>query len=260
MYSLSIITVNFNNKSGLQKTLDSVTSQTYTNFEFIIIDGGSIDGSKEIIEENQSNISYWVSEKDRGIYHAMNKGIKKSTGEHLLFLNSGDYFCDSLVLSKVFANELIHDIVYGDIIWDTNGVQAVHQFPDSLSFKYFAAQHILPHQGSFIRSSLFKSIGLYDETQKIIADWIFFLVAICKYNCSYKHIGILISVCGRDGISCDPVNLNSIISSKTRELQKHFPAFVDDYKYLQSLKLELEEIKGMLGFRLHRKLRKLTGH
>lgn len=259
MPDLSIITVNFNNKTGLQRTFNSVFSQSFTNFEFIVIDGGSVDGSKELIQDNNNKISYWVSEKDRGIYHGMNKGIGKATGKYLLFLNSGDYLCDAEVLSKVFANALVHDIVYGNIIWDTDGVLTENRFPDTISFEFFAQDQFLPHQGSFIRKSLFESIGLYDEQYTIISDWIFFLLAICKYNCSYKYIDIFITICGRDGISCNPENWDHIVSDRKKELQRHFPALIRDYETLQSLRKELEKIKGMWAFRLHRKFDKIIG-
>ena len=96
-----IITINYNDAAGLKKTIDSVINQTYTEFEYIIIDGGSSDSSLQIIKENANQINYWVSETDKGIYNAMNKGIEAAKGEYLLFLNSGDYLLDSLVLKKV---------------------------------------------------------------------------------------------------------------------------------------------------------------
>ncbi|MBN2836753.1 MAG: glycosyltransferase, partial [Candidatus Delongbacteria bacterium] len=94
---LSVITINRNDVLGLQNTTDSVLSQTSFDFEYIIIDGASTDGSKELIERlaiNDKRLTYWCSELDSGIYHAMNKGITQAKGEYLLFLNSGDYFCD----------------------------------------------------------------------------------------------------------------------------------------------------------------------
>src|SRR5215213_3812369 len=100
MPQFSIISINLNNAEGLQKTFDSVFNQTFTDFEYIIIDGGSSDGSEEIIKENADKFSYWVSEKDDGIYDAMNKGIAKATGDYLLFLNSGDHLLDSSILQK----------------------------------------------------------------------------------------------------------------------------------------------------------------
>ena len=94
---LTIITINYNNKEGLIKTFESVKKQTWSEFEFFVIDGGSTDGGKELIERN-SQIDYWVSEKDSGVYNAMNKGIRKATGEYVIFMNSGDFFYDEFVL------------------------------------------------------------------------------------------------------------------------------------------------------------------
>ena len=257
MTKLSIITVNFNDKPGLQKTFDSVFNQTFRDFEYIVIDGGSNDGSKELIEAKAEHIAYSVSEPDRGIYDAMNKGIGKARGEYLLFLNSGDYLCDGFVLEKVFAQELKHDIIYGDIIWDTDGVKTEYMFPDTLSFEFFARHNYLPHQGSFIRRSLFTSIGLYEEDYKIIADWVFFLLAICKYNCSYKHIDILISVCDRGGISCQPANWDDIANDRRRALSHFFPAFVRDYETLYILRNESAQLKAKWSYRLTDKIKQL---
>ena len=100
---LSIITINYNNRDGLQKTIDSVVSQTYKNFEWIIIDGGSTDGSKELIEQYQDHCAYWCSEPDKGIYNAMNKGIEKAIGDYSLFLNSGDRLHDDTVIDKIVS-------------------------------------------------------------------------------------------------------------------------------------------------------------
>lgn len=103
MPKLTIITINLNNKAGLQTTIDSVIAQTYKDFEWIIIDGGSTDGSKELIEKYTNYIKYWVSEPDKGIYNAMNKGIKVAEGEYLQFLNSGDSLFSNSVLSDIFT-------------------------------------------------------------------------------------------------------------------------------------------------------------
>jgi len=109
---LSIITVNLNNAEGLRKTIESVVTQTFTDFEYIIIDGGSTDGSVEIIKLYADKITYWVSEPDKGIYNGMNKGIMVAKGEYCQFLNSGDWLVNENVLKEVFADV---DIVYGDL-------------------------------------------------------------------------------------------------------------------------------------------------
>ena len=102
MMKLSVITINYNNKEGLKKTIESVVSQIYQDFEYIVVDGGSTDGSIDIIREYDKHIDFWISEPDRGIYNAMNKGIKFSHGEFCLFLNSGDCLLSSTSISQVF--------------------------------------------------------------------------------------------------------------------------------------------------------------
>ncbi|WP_373940767.1 glycosyltransferase [Polaribacter sejongensis] len=113
---ITIITINYNNLLGLKKTMQSVFDQTYKDVEYVIIDGGSTDGSKEYILDNAEKLAYWVSEPDNGIYNAMNKGIAKATGEYLLFLNSGDFLCDNYVLSKFSLELKDADIYYGNLI------------------------------------------------------------------------------------------------------------------------------------------------
>lgn len=115
MKQISIITINYNNASGLRKTIKSVIEQTHNDYEYIIIDGASNDSSKDIIQEHQQYIHYWCSEKDTGIYNAMNKGIQKASGEYLLFLNSGDALNDSMVLSDIQKLLSGEDIIYGDL-------------------------------------------------------------------------------------------------------------------------------------------------
>ena len=95
---LSIITINYNNARGLERTIKSVICQTFTNYEYIIVDGGSTDGSLEVINKYADHISKWVSEPDEGIYNAMNKGTRMASGEYFNYMNSGDCFCDAHVL------------------------------------------------------------------------------------------------------------------------------------------------------------------
>jgi len=118
MTTLSIISINLNNVAGLQKTIESVWPQTFTDYEYIIIDGGSTDGSIDIIKKYSDKITYWISEKDNGIYHAMNKGIEVAKGDYCLFLNSGDWLVDKKILENVFSNNHSEDILYGDMMVD----------------------------------------------------------------------------------------------------------------------------------------------
>ena len=126
---LSIITVNLNNLKGLRKTIDSIISQTWRDFEWIIIDGGSTDGSRELIEQYQEHFAYWCSEPDKGVYNAMNKGIAKAKGVYLNFMNSGDVFYSNDTLERVFESSPCADMVYGDCITDNNGLTQYRTSP-----------------------------------------------------------------------------------------------------------------------------------
>lgn len=111
--TLSIITINFNNKEGLIKTVESVVHQSYQDFEYIVIDGGSTDGSADYIKEQQTHFDYWVSEPDKGIYNAMNKGIEVAKGEYCLFLNSGDWLVEGS-LKDLFKHNFNDDVIYSN--------------------------------------------------------------------------------------------------------------------------------------------------
>lgn len=243
MPKLSIITINLNNKSGLQKTIESVFAQEFTDYEYIIIDGGSTDGSKELIEKHQSTFVYAVSEKDRGIFNAMNKGIVVSKGEYILFLNSGDYINDPSVLKSVFLMEKGSDIIYGNVIWFPKNFQG--SYPDKLSFGHFL-HNTIPHQGSFIKRNLFEKVGNYEEENTVNSDWNFFVLAIFKYNCSYCHINKIISVCDTGGISLTPEGFKKTNEIRTLFIDKHFRHFFDDYKEYIDIKNELEYYKKLM--------------
>jgi len=239
---LSIITINLNNKEGLQKTIKSVISQTFIDYEYIIIDGLSTDGSVEVIEEYSNNIRYWVSEPDKGIYNAMNKGIKQAQGDYILLLNSGDYLIDETIVKKAVDFGLDSDIVYGNILWEENNSTYCTTFPEKLRFSYFWTD-TLGHSTTFIKRELHTNIGLYLETKKIVSDWCFFIQAICQYNCSYKHIPITIACCNRDGISCKPENGTLIFEERIAFLKQEFPLYINDYEEIDQIKKEIADLR-----------------
>jgi len=204
MPKLSVITINLNNREGLQKTIDSVIAQTYKDFEWIIIDGGSTDGSKELIEQYAAHITYWVSEPDKGIYNAMNKGIRVATGEYLQFLNSGDWLIDADVLVSVAPYfEERTDILFGYIVQNVNGVLTkltgfLTKDDITLTDLYFQS---IPHQASFFKRDLFERIGLYDETLRIVGDRKFYMQAVIYGNSTLKFIPETIAYFEDNGIS-----------------------------------------------------------
>lgn len=181
---LSVITVNYNDKEGLLKTVQSVVGQSFKDYEYIIIDGGSTDGSVEVLEKYAGKITYWVSEPDKGIYNAMNKAIDVANGEYCIFMNSGDTFCASTTIANVFACGRSDDIICGNTIT----IEKRKQAPEEITFKYLFSNTIC-HQSAFIRTSLMAKYK-YDEKYKIVSDRKFFLQALILDNCSYANVPV----------------------------------------------------------------------
>jgi glycosyltransferase involved in cell wall biosynthesis len=237
MPKLSIITINYNNCMGLQKTMQSVFEQTYTDYEYIIIDGGSVDGSPEYIKQHTDKLSYWTSEKDKGIYNAMNKGIRQAKGKYCLFLNSGDQLINNNILSEVFADFTNEDIVYGNIEISNKTVV----IPDKLTFMYFYINS-LAHPAAFIKRDLFNKYGGYNEENKIVSDWEFFIVSLAKYNCSYRKIDMVISHFDTGGISSQvEVRKNITPLERQKVMMKHFSLIYEDYAMFISEKSRLKK-------------------
>ena len=228
---ISIITINYNNGSGLLKTIESVITQTLQKFEYIIIDGGSTDGSKELIKKFSEHFTYWVSEVDNGIYNAMNKGIEHAHGEYCFFLNSGDYFANKKVLENVFANEIKEDLIFGNIlVCIEGGIVKKSKGKEKLTFLDIYSG-LIKHQSTFIRRQLFDKFGLYNEDLKIISDWEFFIKTIGLGNVSYKYLDIDISYFDNNGIS----NHNDKLVAMERKnvLDRYIPALMQpDYEFL----------------------------
>lgn len=195
---LSIITITLNNIAGLKATAQSIHSQSFKDYEWIVIDGGSEDGSTEYIKNIANRLSYWCSEKDSGIYNAMNKGINVANGEYLLFLNSGDTLHSEKTLEEVFVKEYSTDILYGNTKFIHPKHSYIRCFDDPLTLKalYYCS---INHQSTFIRSSLLKDVG-YDEKYRIVADWKKF-VEWFKDGRTFRHLNLVIADYDMSGIS-----------------------------------------------------------
>jgi glycosyltransferase involved in cell wall biosynthesis len=197
---LSIITVNKNDSSGLEKTIQSVINQTCKDFEYIVIDGNSTDGSVEIIKKYASGIKYWVSEPDTGIYNAMNKGIRNAQGDYCLFLNSGDWLINEITLKNLF-NEISHAESAG--IYYTDCIATNHPYfqpPKKIDINYLVV-HNLNHQNSLIQRSLFLEHGFYNENFKIASDYEFWLREYWTFKTKFVYIKTNISIYDSFGIS-----------------------------------------------------------
>lgn len=208
---LSIITINYNNAEGLRKTLASVAEQTYRDIEHVVIDGGSTDGSVDVIKEYVSNVDsreskvdrvIWSSEPDKGIYNAMNKGIRKATGDYCQFLNSGDTLAAPDVTERMMAAmEGGIDVLYGDML-----KIGVKQYVDRNSRNDDVTLHMfyrgcLNHSPAYIKRSLFDEYGMYDETLKICSDWKFYMQSIVLGKATTKHVNIVVTHFDMNGIS-----------------------------------------------------------
>lgn len=206
---LTIITINWNNDTGLEKTMSSVLGQVCTDFEYIVVDGASTDGSVDVIKKYAEKFGdrlKWVSEKDKGIYNAMNKGIGMASGEYVQFLNSGDCLASPNVterMLKVLKDRDFPTILYGNMLKD---------MPDGriLRDKCFAGQDItflgfytgtLNHSPAYIKRSLFDKYGLYDESLRIVSDWKWYLQAIVLGEEKPEYTDIDVTLFDMTGIS-----------------------------------------------------------
>lgn len=260
MLKLSIITINYNNDLGLEKTIKSVVNQNFENFEYIVIDGGSSDNSKGFIEKYQSKITYWISEKDNGIYHAMNKGIKQAKGEYCLFLNSGDYLFSDKVISEVFTHKQNEAIIACDMIFDNDSEKLeVSQQIDSLSFLYMMRTSIW-HPATFIKRDLFNKYGLYNESYKIAGDYDFFLKTTMVEFASYKHLPVALSVFDLKGISSNKKFELIAQTERVTVQKKYFHQILIDAAIEHNRLIESEDYKLFISlqkksvFTLYKKL------
>lgn len=226
---LSIITINYNNLAGLKKTAESIVNQTYTNYEWIIIDGGSTDGSKEVIESLTSDsltsnlISYWCSEPDKGIFNAMNKGITHATGKWVNFMNSGDVFNNKNTLINIFTKEYDCDVIYGDCYLDFSGRKELrrHHHPVDL-FDLIA--HPLCHQAMFYKTVLLQNCG-YDETLPYTADCVKNIEMLAK-GYKFHYIDNIVCVFAKNGVSS--MSSDSHQEEFHRGIKKHVPEYALD--------------------------------
>jgi len=244
---LSVITVNLNNKTGLERTIKSVFEQNYSDFEFIIIDGNSIDGSADVIKEGSTKNTgiqfLWISENDTGIYQAMNKGIQIASGDYLLFLNSGDFLVNNKVLEEVFFVPHSADLLLcgcnisenGKIIFTTNP-------PSLISFGYLYNQGI-SHQSTFIKREVFEKYGLYREDFKYNGDIEFWYRTIVLNGCSTESLSTIVSDYNLEGISSKENNSGEY-RNEMDEIYVHpvLQRFIPDY---EDWKREREEMKIM---------------
>lgn len=196
---LSIITINYNNLAGLRKTVESVLAQTYREFEYIVIDGASTDGSAEYVRAQADKLTYWVSEQDTGIYNAMNKGVRAATGEYVLMLNSGDFLVDEYVVERILPELDGTDIVQGNTM--NGGILDRGYGKSNINFLEVQCGHFL-HQASFCKRDLFDKYGYFDESYRYVSDTIFFIKTLGYGGATFRYVDIDIADFDLTGFSC----------------------------------------------------------
>lgn len=232
MSRISVITINYNNAHGLKKTIESVLEQQGVEVEYIIIDGGSTDGSVELLSNYTDSISKWLSEGDEGVYDAMNKGIQYATGDYCIFLNSGDIFSSSLIIGTIADNMASEeaDIYYGNIQNTLpDGTFSIQKFPAVISLMHFSYSY-LGHPSTIIRRNLLIEMGGYSLKYKIISDWLFFVQALI-HGARFKYIDLTISIFEINGLSGNLELLkkehNDVLDQELFFLKEDFRYFAD---------------------------------
>ncbi|WP_299979445.1 glycosyltransferase family 2 protein [Desulfobacula sp.] len=215
---ISIITVCFNSLNYIDCCIKSILSQTYDHIEYIIIDGGSDDGTKDIIKKYDYEIDKWISEPDNGIADAMNKGIKLATGDYILFIHSDDYLADSMVIEKAVSKITIpFDIFLFDIIQEKNGIKTLCAPKGFIWWTNFKTTVF--HQACFCSKKLFEKIGVFDKKFQITMDFDFFLRAY-RVGVRFTYIKFPLSVMRLVGIS-SRLDWNSLKMRFSEERKVH---------------------------------------
>jgi len=237
MARLSIITINRNNAAGLEKTMQSVANQNFKDYEYIVIDGASTDASVEVIKRLEPQFAHvkWVSEPDKGIYNAMNKGLRLATGEYIQILNSGDCLADNDVTERMLA--ALEDAGYPNILYGN----MIKCFPDGRKVvdKSFEGSEItmlgmyygtLNHDPAYIRRDLFEKYGYYDESLKIVSDWKWYLQSIILGGEKPQYVDLNVTLFDMTGIS-ENVNSKAMILKERQTVLEELIPFVFLYDY-----------------------------
>ena len=251
---VSIITVVYNDKKGMEKTIKSVISQICKNYEYIVIDGNSTDGTVDIIKKFSNHINYWISETDKGIYDAMNKGAKRATGEYLYFLNAGDYFCDSKVLE--YLQEIIKntkaDLINGKVVKLYSNYKTFSK-PVINKLKFGVMP---PHQGAFVKKSVFKKLDGFNQKYKSSGDFDFFCRFYIK-GFTYKMVNRNIADMIPNGMSS---NKSISVNETYKVIKVHFGFFYGYIYYINKMIMEqgIKKILLILGMkRIYKKILKI---
>ena len=221
----TVITINLNNADGLRSTIESVLAQERSLFEYIVIDGASTDGSIDVAKSYGDKIDCLISEPDKGIYNAMNKGIALAKGEYVIFMNSGDKFASSDVLHEVSQSNMDADVIIG-ATKQKKRIGYLVEKPARIT-AYSLLYRFYGHQSTFTKTEVLRELGGYDEDLKIAADVCFLLKALIKYNKTPKTIDLCVSDYAKGGVSETSFRAGRL--EFYGYFKKNFPNIYQDY-------------------------------
>lgn len=221
---LSIITVCLNAERTIERTIRSVLEQDYRNIEYIVIDGGSNDKTHNIISKYVANISQYIAEPDLGIYDAMNKGIKASSGDILYFLNADDALYNNTTISNIISlmQKKTCDLMYGNVIvTDTNSGSEFIKTHSNINKSYFF-ENTICHQSIFARKELFERYGVFDAVYKIAGDFEWLMRVLWKYRVTCIHADVVVAVYSATGMSSGSSWAHTLDKERAKVIEQHF--------------------------------------
>ena len=242
---ISIITVAFNSAKTIRDTISSIIKQDYKNVEYIVIDGNSTDETNHIVSEFKENVNVHISENDKGIYDAMNKGIKLATGDVIGILNSDDFYPNSYILSNVIKTFNMNkcEAVYGDLVYvNAQNTSKIKRYWQSGPYttKKLKNGWMLPHPTFFVKSSIYKKFGLYNTSLHMAADYDMIIRLLYKFNISAKYIPMILVKMRVGGASnasiIDRLRANKEDGLAWTKNQLNKPYFIRIKKPLQKIK------------------------
>lgn len=238
---ISIITVCYNAEKTIERTIRSIINQNYPDIEYVVVDGKSTDKTIEILEKYKNYIGVIVSENDKGIYDAMNKGIALASGSYVLFLNADDYLFSADTIKNmmsIVSSDQVSDIFYGNVLMyeDNNGYAKIWK-PELASSKLLY-RSTLPHPSTIFKRSLFEKIGMYDDSYKIAADFEFFVRAF-RESANFRYLDQLVAVFSYGGISTSGKYKKLTHDEREQILEKHFSV---TQRYLLRIRVRIKKI------------------
>jgi glycosyltransferase involved in cell wall biosynthesis len=218
---ISIVTVNYNDAAGLDKTIRSIFDQSYSAIEHVVVDGGSTDESMDVIDKWRDHLDGVISEPDQGIYDAQNKGIPLTSGSYLLFLNAGDFLVSPEVIEKFAGASDGSDLLFGSLVVRKPGGECFLKEPIADARLQLIAD-TLWHPCTFISRELIESEGGYRDSQyRIAADYEFLLRSVFRRGASFMRLDFPVAEFNLDGISSDPSNWSNVVKEKKRAVREN---------------------------------------